>query len=205
MALTSRELASPPDVVAQQRHNRALDVVASGALVSLALVLGVLAVEMSPRPWPLAATILGLSLVAIAAKPVLGIFVLAFFTLLGDASTAPWYPFNKNFSSNESVLFVANQLSITPLELCLVATLTGWVLHMAATRHWVLHRGRLFWPLTAFSATVLVGFAYGIGTGGDRYVAVWEIRPCCTCRSTTSPSPTCSRPRASTTPSCGCR
>jgi O-antigen ligase len=38
-------------------------------------------------------------------------------------------------------------------------------------------RGALFWPIAAFTSFVLIGFGYGLATGGDRNAAVWEARP----------------------------
>ena len=95
---------------------------------------------------------------------------------MGDGVTASWYPFTKNFSTPSSILFISDQLIFNPLELYLVGLLLGWLFQMMSSRQWVLVRGSLLRPLVIFTGFLLVGLAYGLSRGGDRTVALWEIR-----------------------------
>ena len=49
-------------------------------------------------------------------------YLTVFFSLLGDGVTMVGYPFNANFSSYQSMLYVANRLTFSPVELCLFLT-----------------------------------------------------------------------------------
>ena len=50
-------------------------------------------------------------------RPTFGIYLIVFFTMVGDFVTMPWWPFTKNMSSRESIFFVNDQLILNPLEL----------------------------------------------------------------------------------------
>lgn len=140
--------------------------------------LGLVAFGTAPKPLALPLTMLVLTAGLVIARPVAGIYLIGFFALLTDGAVSPWYPFTKNMSSHESVLFVSNALILSPLEVLLaltvVAVLLRLLLDRGATRF---VRGRLFWPFMAFLGFLLIGFVFGIATGGDRYVAIWELRP----------------------------
>jgi hypothetical protein len=115
----------------------------------------------------------GLALV----RPVAGLFVLVFFTMLGDTVTAAWYPFTKNLSSRESILFVSDAISFNPLEIMLVATSAGWLFSRFGHAAPPIRRSPLLMPLVAFTGFVMLGLAYGLSQGGDTTVALWEARP----------------------------
>ena len=46
---------------------------------------------------------------------------MVFFAILGDPSISDWYPFTKNFSSVESILYVSNSTIFSPLDVFLGA------------------------------------------------------------------------------------
>ena len=46
--------------------------------------------------------------------------------MLGDGQTVFAYPFNFNFSSSRSILYIADALTFSPLELCLALTAVSW-------------------------------------------------------------------------------
>jgi O-antigen ligase len=114
--------------------------------------------------------------VVCVTRPVWGVYLAVGLAMLGDAAIWPSYPFTKNLSSPESILYVANGISVSPLDLFIGALILGWVFQMLATRTWVLYRGRLFRPMVAFTAFLFVGVLWGLGRGGDRVVGYWEIR-----------------------------
>lgn len=116
--------------------------------------------------------------VASLVRPLLGFGCCLFFTLVGDASTAPWWPFTKNLSSRESLMYLGDGLSINPLEILLFTTIVGFVLSKLVDPGWRFVRGALFWPVVIFMFFVLTGFAYGqFYGGGDRRIAIFEARP----------------------------
>lgn len=109
-------------------------------------------------------------------QPRYGIYLILFLSLLGDKGLMPTYPFQLNFSSQESLLFVDRRLIFSPLELYLVLTLIGWLV-----RDVILHRLRfywmeLFWPALVFMGFVVFGLVYGLGRGGNVNVGLWEAR-----------------------------
>lgn len=109
-------------------------------------------------------------------RPVAGVFVVVFLVMLGDPLTSSWYPFTKNLSSAESILFVSNQMIFNPLEICLAALTLGWVLHMMARHQVRIEKGQLFAPLMAFTGFLLFGLVNGLARGGNSNAAFWELR-----------------------------
>lgn len=113
---------------------------------------------------------------ALIAQPRCGLYLIVFCALVGDAALLPWYPFTKGFSSPESLLFIDDRLIISPLELYVALTAVAWLAREVGqgARRW--RTGRLFTPAVVFAAALLVGLAYGLGTGGDLRIALWEAR-----------------------------
>ncbi len=145
--------------------------------VILALAMVYVMDSAAPKGFPLASTILLLGVGAIMYRPVIGVYFVAFFAFAGDSAVYPSYPFIKNLSSSESMLYIGNGLSLSPLEICLAVTTVSWCLAMMRTRTWSLRRGALFVPMMVFGAFCALGFAFGLASGGDRYSAIWEFRP----------------------------
>src|SRR5215207_766815 len=79
-------------------------------LVVLAAV-GTRVSSASPTWSAVAFLMLLIACAAAIVRPITGVYVSVFFTLVGDSSTAPWWPFIKNFSSRESLMYVADGLS----------------------------------------------------------------------------------------------
>ncbi len=50
--------------------------------------------------------------------PRVGLHLPMFFAQIVDAITVSWFPFNKNLSSKESILYFDDQLTITPSRWC---------------------------------------------------------------------------------------
>jgi O-Antigen ligase len=149
---------------------------AYGLCLAATLVMAVIASRTFPTPFSLALLLFLVVATVAVIRPVVAVYAVVFFAVLGDPLTAPWYPFVKNFSSHESMLFIADGITVYPLEVCLAALLFGWLLRMMATRRWILHKGRLFRPMMVFTGFMLFGFVRGLATGGDRTAAFWELR-----------------------------
>jgi hypothetical protein len=166
-------------------RRRTGDVFDSGAdrHIVLAGGLGLLATMAAYLTWTApgargpAATILVLGIVAILCRPALGVYLLVFFTLLGDTLLAWWYPFTKNFSSVESVLYVHDAVIVNPIELYIAVSFIGWGLHVADGKSLPVRRGNLFRPMMIFAVLVVLAFAHGFARGGNTEVALWQVRP----------------------------
>lgn len=129
---------------------------------------------------PLAARIGGLlylvGAAAILVQPRYGLYLILLFTLLGDAALLPWYPFVKGFSGRESLFFLHDAIIVSPLELYVLLIAISWLFREARRGRVRLFTGDLFRPALAFMAFLLFGLVYGIGTGGDVRIALWETR-----------------------------
>jgi hypothetical protein len=114
---------------------------------------------------------------AIFREPRHGVYLILFFTLISDNALLIWYPFTKNFSSAESLLYLNDALIFSPLELYIVLTLASWVGGMLARRKLALRQGPLFWPILVWAAFMAFGLVYGLGRGGSMNIGLWEARP----------------------------
>ncbi len=147
-----------------------------GLFMVATLFVALIAVRTAPTQFSLALVLL-LIIVALAIiRPRLAIYPIVFFTILGDPSTAPWYPFTANLSSRESILFISNGISFRPVELCLGALFVGWLFQRIGQRGVPFVKGRLYRPIMVFTLFLAFGLVHGLATGGDRNAAFWEIR-----------------------------
>lgn len=147
------------------------------ALIFAALLFAIVANRSAPQPFALGFVLLVVGGISTLLRPVIGIYIVAFFAVLGDAVTSPWYPFVKNFSSRESILYVNDQLVVSPLEVFLFLAFVGWLLGMVGSRRVRLYRAPVLRPLVALTCFVVLGLAWGLAHGGDSNVALWEARP----------------------------
>jgi hypothetical protein len=148
----------------------------AGALFTC-LVIGALAYSTAPQPFSLAVVLFLITATVGVIRPTLGVYALVLLTVIGDDSSAPWYPFAKNLSSGESILFLSNSVKVSPLEVCLAGVTAGWILQMLTRRNWHVERGRFLRPLLALTGFVLLGFVWGIARGGSMTIGLWEMRP----------------------------
>jgi len=105
-------------------------------------------------------------------KPRYGVYTIIFFALMSDTRISWWLPFTKNFSSQESLLYLNDSLSFSPQEIFIVLTAVVWIMQMLIRREYKIHTTGLFWPVMIFTLFVVFGLLYGIGTGG-----VFQIAP----------------------------
>jgi hypothetical protein len=163
-----------------ERANLAWIVALTGLTGVLALILmrsgSITSQTHGPSPALLGWLIYLLGAAVILYRPRYGVYLIVFLTLAGDSVLAPWYPFAKNFSSQESLLFVDSALIISPLETFLVLTLLSWLGRGAMRRKLQFTTGVLFWPAIVFIAFITFGLAYGLGTGGIVNAGLWEAR-----------------------------
>lgn len=170
------------DSEVQRRRQRYLWFRVYASFGVLTVLVGGEAYYSAPHPFSLVLLLMIVGVAAVLVRPVLGVYIIMFFTLIGDNSTAAWYPFAKNMSSRESIFYVSDSVIISPLEVFLVVTTIAWLLNyqdrvgqVRVVRQF--RRGTLLFPLMAFTFFVLYGYLQGMRTGGDRNVALWEMRP----------------------------
>jgi O-antigen ligase len=132
----------------------------------------------TPRPFSVAFVVLVLASLACSLRPRIGVYAIVSLTLIGDIVTTSWWPFTKNLSSRESILYLTDSVSVNPLEILLLVTTVSWLLQRLVDPTWRFKRGALFTPLMIFTGLVIVGFFRGKFLGsGDTRVALFEVRP----------------------------
>jgi len=149
----------------------------------LTMFIGTQAYYSAPHPFTLVMLLMLIGIAAILTRPIIGVYLIMFLTLIGDNTTSTWYPFAKNMSSSESIFYVGDGVIVSPLEVFLVVTMIAWLLNyqdrvgqqVRFGRQF--RRGTLLYPLMGFTFFVLYGYLQGMRTGGDRNVALWEMRP----------------------------
>ena len=146
------------------------------AVMGFGVLLTGLAWRRAPGLISIALALLVFLLGAWAVRPLAALHLTVFFALVGDSVTAPWYPMAKNFSSGESVLYLAERLTFSPMDLTLGFAMVCLLLRRVAVQS-PLVTGPLLRPLLVFSGFVVLGFVYGIASGGDVRVAIFEVRP----------------------------
>ena len=181
-------------MLARRRRTRML--VWAGMLTSLAIVFGCIAAisYLSPQTGALPLCLVGL--VAIAAvwtpfvlwnNPPLGLYLIFVSALLfpGTGGTAvttiptTYVPVWWNISSIGQYLGhtgALNAIAVSPAELIIVLTGLFWLVRSVVNREFRLMRGPFGIAIAAYLATVAFGFAHGMATGGDRTIALYEVR-----------------------------
>ncbi len=118
--------------------------------------------------------------VAIFVKPRLGVYMTLPLALAGDAALSWWYPFDLNFSSQESLLYLHDSVIISPLESFLIFTVLAWLIPLiiGGGRKTLskITFGALFWHSAVFAGFAAIGLVYGLGTGGVSNIGLWEAR-----------------------------
>jgi O-antigen ligase len=170
---TNRELLSAE---AQKRRANGVWRGWYGAMIGLSALICLMMLARGPAPNLIAWLILLGGVVATVYQPRYGVYLIAGLSLAGDLLLLPWYPFNKNFSSAESALFLANGVIVSPIETMIVLTLAVWVGRGLVERKLEFYAGPLFWPSLLFIISITIGLLYGIGRGGNVNIALWSTR-----------------------------
>lgn len=117
-----------------------------------------------------------LGAVVICYHPPASVPIIIALSLAGDMALMPWYPFTKNLSSVESLLYLNNAAIISPAEIYLALSLGSWLVRPLFRRSYAWQGGALFAPMASFTAFLVFGLVYGLSRGGDITVALWEAR-----------------------------
>lgn len=125
---------------------------------------------------------LGILLVMVLSwtyRPRATLYVTIFLTVVSDIVTVGWFPFAKNLSSRESISFVSDSLTISPLDISLTVGLVLTAASQYARTGRLVPPSPLTRPLVVFTGFVVIGFFRGLllGGRGDTRVAVLEARP----------------------------
>lgn len=121
--------------------------------------------------------LLALLLTCWLVGPRQSLYAALFLTAVSDRVTVAWFPFVKNLSSPESIAYVADGLSASPLDAALALGAL-----VSVGRQWARHR-RLVAPssvsraLLVFMAMVAYGFLNGLVRGASVRLALIESRP----------------------------
>lgn len=145
-------------------------------MLGLSTLLGLLMLRRGPSPALIGWIIYFCCIALIFYRPRYGLYFSLGFALAGDGNLTPWYPFIKNLSSYESLFFVSNGLSFSPLELTLGITLVAWLIPAWGQRRLSLFTGPIFWPMLVFTGFITFGLVYGIARGGNIVIALWAVR-----------------------------
>ncbi len=147
------------------------------ALIGITALTAFFMIYVEPVPVPLSVIAIIAIIAAIAYQPRYGVYLILVASLAGDSLLMPAYPFLKNFSSAESLLYLNDSLIFSPLELSLLLILVFWLGKAAMQRQLKFYTGILFWPALLFALFLVFGVVYGLGTGGNTNIALWEVRP----------------------------
>ncbi|MCB0060921.1 MAG: O-antigen ligase family protein [Caldilineaceae bacterium] len=145
-------------------------------LLGAALVTALAMVRIGPTPLPIGGIFFLATLGLIFYQPRWGLYFILFFSLIGDSVLINWYPFVKNLSSRESLAYVHDALIFSPLELYLVIVLVAWLANALVRRRLSFHFSPLVWPTALFTLFLVTGILWGLGTGGNVNIALWESR-----------------------------
>ena len=146
-------------------------------ILNLAGLFSMLMVRDGPNPAYIAWIIYLTGAALIVYQPRIGLYLILFFSLIGDNVMLPWYPFNKGFSSYESLFYLSRLLIFSPLEIYILLTIASWLLRGLMLRNFKIKTGGLFKIAVVFLCFVTAGLIYGLATRGNFNIALWQVRP----------------------------
>lgn len=166
-----------PAMQLQARRQRRTSAFGYGCLLFLMVVVVQIAQWFGVYFAAAALLLLAVAVLALV-RPAAALGLAILLGIVGDGVAMIWWPAVKNFSSFESVLYIADGLSVNPFELVLVVVVLVWLITRAMAAAPVPIRWGPFWvPLVIFTASLVFGFIWGITKGGDFRIAIFESRP----------------------------
>jgi hypothetical protein len=165
------------DIVRQTRIDRLIWLGAYFAVLGTGLVVALYAYR---RPFQVYVGLAIAVLIVVVSgwffRPRATLYATVFLALVGDSVTVAWFPFNKNMSSFESILYISDGMVIRPVEIVLLAGVAISVARGFAAGRTPLKMGALGWPLLLFSIFLAFGLFWGLSRGGDFRAAMFEFR-----------------------------
>jgi hypothetical protein len=167
-----------PGIERQRMAQRLTWLLAYSAVLFGGLLVAAAAIKRAQQPYiGLAGAILMLVIASWFFRPRLTLYATVFFALIGDLVTVSWFPFNKNLSSHESILYISDGVSLSPLELVLFTGIGVTFMRGFAAGRRPFALGSLGRPLIVFSFFVMFGLFRGLSRGGDFRISMFEVRP----------------------------
>ncbi|MEM7799397.1 MAG: O-antigen ligase family protein [Chloroflexota bacterium] len=116
-------------------------------------------------------------IIALFVNPRFGVYSMLFCGLVGDAVVSYYLPFDKNFSSAESIFYMSDDLKINPIEFLLVITMISWLIRIFMRKEIakIDIRGTV-WPGMIFISIVGISLVTSVIGGGTARIAIWESR-----------------------------
>jgi hypothetical protein len=71
---------------------------------------------------------------------------------------------------------VLDPIKVSAAEVIMLLALLSWLIRSIVKRDLKFEKGVFFWYIAAFMATIINGLVYGIMTGGNSTMALWEVR-----------------------------
>lgn len=166
-----------PSVKGRLRYLWWWQIAGAFVLLGVSALVGLISFNDGPSPSLLAWLILYLLVGATIYRPHYGVYIIVGLTLVSDRVLLYWFPFVKNLSSYESLLYVNDKLIFSPLEIFIMLTACSWLGRLLVQRQRInLFTGPLFWPALVFIGFMTYALAYGILRRGDLTIALWEVR-----------------------------
>lgn len=148
-----------------------------GFLMVVSLLTALAVLLHGPDPATIVWIVFFLGAAAIIYQPRYGVYLTLLLALPGDAILLYWYPFVKNLSSAESILYLHNAAIFSPAEIYIALTFLSWIGRGIMRREIYLYRGPLFIPVIIFTGFISFGLLNGVLTGGNLSIALWQVRP----------------------------
>ncbi len=184
---------SATELIKQQKQRRA--VMMSLLVATVVLVFGTIGTFMQFTNVPFqAAWLIGFVVFFCLAVPVVvwqnpraGFYMLFTAALLFGGSPGRFYDpviptslvpvwWNISIIGQNFGISAFNGLSFSPTELLMVLTALTWLIRMVVKREFYFRRGPLLSCVLIYAAAVTFGLFNGIFRGGDRTIALWEVR-----------------------------
>jgi hypothetical protein len=116
--------------------------------------------------------------VLITYQPRYAVYLIVGLAMASDMRLDYSWPFVKNLSSPESIMFVSRAAYTSPVEIYMILALIAWFGKSLIQRKPLnVYFGELLWPGLIFAGFVAFGVVRGILSRGIPVIAVWESRP----------------------------
>src|SRR5205085_4885677 len=105
-------------------------------------------------------------IVALLYEPRYGVYQIIGLALAGDGLLTPWFPFTKNLSSVESLLYLGRAMVFSPAEIFMVLTFVSWLGRAEMHPNLQALTGPLFWPQMIFAGFITYGWFIDLAHNG---------------------------------------
>jgi hypothetical protein len=166
-----------PELVADYHagNERRRRIVLTVAAIAVSLIFSVLLLWF--QILSVVGLLIWLTIIAIAARPLVGLSVAFGLCLLFEAGGADqlMLPGAYLHGGLGSTIGLAGAI-VSPLELLLILTFSVWFAQALMRRQIIFLGGSLGWPMCAFAIALVAGVIRGLVSGGDFNIAMWESR-----------------------------